>query len=80
MSAARGDDAMSAATHDTLAPLRREWIRHTPAERLTRWVMALLVVAATVWAIRSIDVIPEFLADAAVKAYCKPAAPGGPAT
>ena len=64
MSAAPSDGAAVATPHDTLAPLRREWVRHTPTERLTRWVMLLVILAAVVWAIRTIDIIPEFLADA----------------
>ncbi|SHJ06310.1 phosphonate transport system permease protein [Roseomonas rosea] len=64
MSGIPSEGAAVAATHDPLAPLRREWIRHSPAERLTRWIMFLTIVAAVVWAIRTIDIIPEFLADA----------------
>jgi len=64
MSAAGHGGAASAATHDTLAPLRRAWHRHTPAERLVRWLAMLAIVAATVWAVRTIEIIPEFLADA----------------
>jgi phosphonate transport system permease protein len=47
-----------------MAPLRREWTRHTPAQRIGRWLIWLVCVAAVVWAVRSIDIIPEFLADA----------------
>ncbi len=46
------------------APLLREWHRFTPRQRLARWAVWLGVVAALVWAVRSIDIIPEFLADA----------------
>ncbi len=52
------------ADHDPLAPLRREWHRFTPRQRVQRWLLWLVIVAALVWAIRSIDIIPEFLADA----------------
>ena len=44
--------------------LAREWHRHTSAERLLRFGLWLGVVAACVWALRSIEIIPEFLADA----------------
>lgn len=44
--------------------LAREWARHTPAERLLRWLLWLAMVAACVWAVRSIEIIPEFLLDA----------------
>lgn len=46
------------------AVLAREWQRHTPGEAIGRWLVWLAVVAATLWAVRSIDIIPEFLADA----------------
>lgn len=46
------------------AALTREWQRHTPGEAIGRWLVWLAVVAATLWALRSIDIIPEFLADA----------------
>jgi phosphonate transport system permease protein len=49
---------------DPAAPLRREWRRFTPAQRLSRWLVWLAVVAALAWAVRSIDIIPEFLEDA----------------
>ncbi|WP_426955518.1 phosphonate ABC transporter, permease protein PhnE [Muricoccus radiodurans] len=55
---------MSAVIADPVAPLRREWTRHTPRERIARWAVWLACVAAVVWAVRSIDIIPEFLADA----------------
>lgn len=44
--------------------LAREWQRHTPAERRGRFLVWLGAVAALVWAVRSIEVIPEFLVDA----------------
>jgi phosphonate transport system permease protein len=44
--------------------LQREWSRFTPAERFGRYVVYLLTVAAVVWSARSIEIIPEFLADA----------------
>jgi phosphonate transport system permease protein len=48
-------------------PLRvveREWQRFTPAERLARFALLLAIVAAIVWSVRTIEIIPEFLADA----------------
>lgn len=42
----------------------REWRRFTPAERLGRYAVYLLVVAAVVASIRTVEIIPEFLADA----------------
>lgn len=46
------------------ADLKREWQRFTPAERLGRFAVYLATVAAVVWAARSVEIIPEFLADA----------------
>ena len=57
-------NAVTAVQKDPMAPLRREWQRHTPAQRISRWLVWLCCVAAVVWAVRSIDIIPEFLADA----------------
>lgn len=42
----------------------REWRRFTPAERLARFATYFLCVAAIVASLRTVDVIPEFLADA----------------
>jgi len=42
----------------------RQWVRHSFGERLLRYALWLAFVAALVWSIRSIEVIPEFLADA----------------
>ena len=54
--------------NDTMAPgmkpLMGEWTYLTPAEAIGRWLVWLAIVAATVWAVRSIDIIPEFLIDA----------------
>ena len=44
--------------------LAREWQRHSRAERLGRFFLWLGMVAVLVWALRSIEIIPEFLADA----------------
>jgi phosphonate transport system permease protein len=46
------------------AALQREWSRFTPLERLGRYAVYLLTLAAVVWSARSIEIIPEFLADA----------------
>jgi phosphonate transport system permease protein len=48
----------------TLAAHERVWTRFTPAERLARFALYLFVVAAVVLSLQTIDVIPEFLADA----------------
>ena len=46
------------------AALAREWTRFTPQQRIGRWLVWLAAVAALAWAVRSIEIIPEFLADA----------------
>ena len=40
------------------------WRRFTPAQRLARYAVYLAIVAAIVASIRTVEVIPEFLADA----------------
>jgi phosphonate transport system permease protein len=52
------------ATAGAMAPLAREWHRFTPAERIGRWLVWLAIVASLVWAVRSVEIIPEFLEDA----------------
>ena len=42
----------------------RTWVRHNFRERLLRFMLWLAMVASLVWAIRSIEIIPEFLVDA----------------
>ncbi len=42
----------------------RIWRRFTPSQRLTRFFVYLVIVAAIVASIRSVEVIPEFLYDA----------------
>jgi phosphonate transport system permease protein len=42
----------------------REWHRFTPLQRTARFVVYLVIVAAVVLSIRTVDIIPEFLADA----------------
>jgi phosphonate transport system permease protein len=49
------------------AEFARQWSRFTPAERVGRYAVYLLAVAAVVWSARAIEVIPEFLADAPVQ-------------
>lgn len=43
---------------------RRAWQRFAPAERLARFVVYLVIVAAIVVSLRNVEVIPEFLLDA----------------
>jgi phosphonate transport system permease protein len=40
------------------------WRRFTPAQRLARFAVYLVIVAAIVLSVRTVEVIPEFLADA----------------
>lgn len=42
----------------------RRWQRFTPAERLGRFAFLALLAVAFAWSLRTIEVIPEFLADA----------------
>lgn len=42
----------------------REWLRFTPAERFARFAVYLAIVAAIVISVRTVEVIPEFIADA----------------
>ncbi len=42
----------------------RRWQRFTPAERLARFAFLALMAVAFAWSLRTIEVIPEFLADA----------------
>jgi phosphonate transport system permease protein len=48
----------------TLHAPDRDWRRFSPAQRLARFTVYLLIVAAIVTAMRTIEIIPEFLADA----------------
>lgn len=48
----------------TAAMRARDWHRHTPLQRFFRFAIWLLIVAAVVASIRSVEVIPEFLLDA----------------
>ena len=51
------------------AALARTWSRFTPLERLARFAVNLLLVAAVVWSWRQIEIIPEFLADAPAQTW-----------
>lgn len=44
--------------------VRREWQRFTPRQRIARFAVYLFVVAALLASLRTVDIIPEFLADA----------------
>ncbi len=44
--------------------MTRSWHRHSPSERLGRLFLTLGIVAALAWAVRTVEIIPEFLADA----------------
>jgi phosphonate transport system permease protein len=46
------------------ARLEREWQRFTPGQRLARFAAYLVITAAIVWSLRTVEIIPEFLADA----------------
>ncbi len=47
-----------------MSVVARDWHRHSPGERHLRYILWLCMVAALVWAVRSIEIIPEFLVDA----------------
>jgi len=42
----------------------REWRRFTPAERFARFTVYFTIIAAIVASVRTVEVIPEFVADA----------------
>ncbi len=44
--------------------IRREWRRFTPAQRLARFTVYLVLAASIVWSARTVQIIPEFLYDA----------------
>lgn len=54
------------ATHTAMAPglATDRWERNPPARRIGLWLLWLLMVAAIVQSVRSVEVIPEFLLDA----------------
>lgn len=47
-----------------MSAVPRRWVRFTPIERGLRTLFYIIVVAAIVWSVRTIEVIPEFLYDA----------------
>ena len=47
-----------------MASIAREWKRFTFGERLARYAVYIATVAAAAWALRTVEIIPEFLADA----------------
>lgn len=49
---------------DHAVAIRRHWQRFTPRERLARFTVYLVAVAAVAVSLRSVEIIPEFLADA----------------
>ncbi len=50
---------MTSATQEMQA-----WIRFTPAQRVSRFAVFFVLVAAVAWALKTIEIIPEFLYDA----------------
>lgn len=42
----------------------QRWIRFTPAQRMARFAVFFVMAAAIAWAIKTIEIIPEFLYDA----------------
>ncbi len=55
---------MSGKPVPTAPSTPRAWSRFTPLERLGRLAVYLVSVAALVWSVRTIEIIPEFLWDA----------------
>lgn len=62
----RSDQASHAAATSSApgSAVHREWSRFTPRQRIARFGVYLFVVVALVLSLRSVDIIPEFLADA----------------
>jgi len=54
----------TSATHPAGTGYPRTWQRYTSGQRLLRFTLYLVVVAAIVQALRSVEIIPEFLYDA----------------
>ena len=48
--------------------IARQWARFTPGVRLARYAVYLFAVLAILWSLRTVEVIPEFLADAPAQA------------
>ena len=55
---------MAATAAAAIPAAERAWRRFTPAQRLARFVVYLVIVAAVVASVRTVEVIPEFLYDA----------------
>ncbi len=55
---------MSTPTPSTLPVAERVWSRHTPEQKFLRFAFYFLVVAAVVFSLKNIEIIPEFLYDA----------------
>lgn len=47
-----------------LSNAEREWKRYTPEQRFLRFGFYFICVAAVVWSVRTLEIIPEFLYDA----------------
>ena len=52
------------ASPGELSGAERSWRRFSPAQRLARFAVYLVIVAAIVVSVQSVEVIPEFLSDA----------------
>ncbi|MCA3086449.1 MAG: phosphonate ABC transporter, permease protein PhnE, partial [Rhodocyclaceae bacterium] len=44
--------------------IQRQWVRFTPEQRFLRFAFYFLSVAAMVFSLKNIEIIPEFLYDA----------------
>lgn len=55
---------MSGTPQIILKKSERKWRRFTPVQRLGRYAIYVLTIAAIVWSARYVEIIPEFLADA----------------
>lgn len=62
--AAVNNSSVPAQCEAPLRPVHREWHRYTPRERYARFGMYLLFAVLIAWSLRSVEIIPEFLADA----------------
>ena len=57
-------EAPAAGSPPPTSLAERIWLRFSPAQRLARFAVYLVIVAAIVMSVRSVEVIPEFLYDA----------------
>ena len=55
---------MASTATAAIPAAERAWHRFTPAQRLARFLVYLVIVAAVVASVRTVEVIPEFLYDA----------------